>query len=309
MSATAKYGLHVHQGSDNPKETEDTIIEMIRTGLLVGVLILNNPDFANRCFRAGCRTVIHRVELTGKDAYPWIAGDESDIQRGRNWFHNAADADAHARLDPGVYMQPRGMNEANRDRDAWFCLGIMQEATAAGRRLAVFCDGVGWPNLIVTGLGTVSSPVWELRVSTGCMAYGLAHGHLACVHEYGAGGKPEFTGNEPGCAIWPDGHRQDGQYFWFGGRHVVVWQMLIPAASRMKVVRGECGTFNADWEKAGGPVYILNDFKGYQWRSANDPWLVANMLWTCGGKNGYGFDSSDIDPELPILLSYLRSLL
>jgi hypothetical protein len=92
-----------------------------------------------------------------------------------------------------------------------------------------------------------------------------------------------YTGNEPGSAIWPDGHRDDNAFKWFGGRHIPVYRDIVPADSQMKIILGECGTARVNVVDIGGLDAVLNDMKGYQTRYGSDPNVVSFNYWTVGG--------------------------
>jgi hypothetical protein len=297
-----KYGLHVHQGSPNAALVQGRLLAMARTGKLAGATVINNFDLANALFRAGVSYVVHRTVSGVGDAQPGLTGIYSEEQLGRNWWHNGPNQDAHAHLDSGVYIQPYGANEQDAaEVDGYFTLGMMKAATEQGRKLAVFGDSVGTPDMRQLPDGTWTSIGWLHRSKSGCMAYGKQHGHLACVHDYGRMVNVKET-EDPGSEIFPDGHTDEGAWQWFGGgRHYTAWTQILPPESRMNLFIGECGASAANLHGAD----FIGDFKNYQARFAKDPYVVAFCYWTVGGQGPYGFGYSSLDDDLPAVMALL----
>ncbi len=262
---------------------------------------------ANSLASKGVKHVIYRQVDTEYDSGPALAGDERDIDLGRQWWRNGLNQRVHSMLDQKVIVQPWGLNEQNQPRDAWFYLGLMQEADTQGRKLAIFADSVGMPDQWRWLDGIWHSDVWSLRVSSGCLRYGKAHGHYACLHEYGSMGRG-YTGNEPGSAIWPDRHRDDNAFSWFGGRHLGPYRDIIPEDSRMQILLGECGPARVNVVDMGGLSAVLSDMRGYQIRYASDPCVAGFCYWTVGGLGAWNWTHSNIDGVLPDLLEYVKGL-
>ncbi len=136
------------------------------------------------------------------------------------------------------------------------------------------------------------------------MTYGTLHGHLANLHQYGKHDPKGKPLHEPGSAIYPDGHRDDEAYLWYGGRHRHVWDTILKPQHRMKIFIGECGYADAVF---GGIAECSSDFMGYQDRLNNDPDVVAYAYWTLSGHGALGWELSSYDAALPAIAERLRS--
>lgn len=246
--------------------------------------------------------VIYRPVSGAYDQHPGLRGDDQDVLLGRGWWFDPRNQDAHQVCDPGVIIQPWGCNEMNVYGDGHFYLGLMQAADTQGRKLAIFADSVGNPDQFGGADGKIHSPAWERRLASGCLTYGKTNGHFACLHEYGAMGRG-YTANEPGSAIWPDGHRDDAQFSWFGGRHLAIYRDVLPETARMQILMGECGVSSASFAGAGGVDGVISDMRGYQTRYGGDLYVKACNYWTCGGAGGW--EHSRMDTALPALLEVL----
>lgn len=289
---------------------------MAHAGKLDGAMVINDTGLANRLAQAGVPYVAFRpVSGVGNNhAAPY--GDRRDIERGAAEWQNGWNRQAHAFLDPRVYIQLFGHNEQNYLNDGYWYVGVQQGAPA-GRKVLLFGDGVGHPRDQRRGAtGKAISEAWSLRVESGCMRIGKQRGDLACVHGYGRlepvrDPQGNIVGmketDDPGSAIWSDGRRDDEAFAWFGGRHQMVWRDIIPADSRMNIFIGECGPSDAIYRGSGA---LISDMKGYLQRFKADPYVVAFAYWTIGrgGGDPGDFAYSAFDTALPDVLNWLRSL-
>lgn len=293
-------------------------MDIARTGKLTCAVVINDIGIANSLVNLGVKYVVFRPVLGVGDNHPAPFGDVRDILRGKAQWYNDHNINAHNQLDPAVYLQLQGHNEMNYLNDGYWYLGVQQGAPPR-RRIALFGDGVGNPSdLRRDNQGHAVSEAWSLRVSSGCMRLGVERGDLACLHEYGrmipvVSPTGQIVGmketDDPGSAIWPDGHRDDGAYMWFGGRHNMVWRDIVPVESRMKILIGECGPSDAVYR---GPGVLLSDMKGYTIRYRDDPYVVGFAYWTIG-RGGGGtpgspgdFTYSAFDSALPDILNWLK---
>lgn len=295
-----KMGYHLVQ-SQNWGYHRDFLLREHAKGRLAGVTIVNNTELANILVQNGVEYVVHRTVSNGNESVPAFTGNSSDIQIGINAYKNVYGNNQQAALDKRVYIQLYGCNEANRPNDGYFYLGACQAATADGCHLVCFNDPVGNPNMWVRPDGSIDCPTLQHRRSSGCLAYMKANGHLYGNHGYGAGGGSGWTGNEPGSAIYPDGHRDEGQWFWYGGRWIQLYRQLDPS-EQPDVMITEAGTFNADFGKAGGTLPLVSDLQGYQTRYGDDIRLKAFSYWTLGEMGGWAH--SDLSPAIPTIESH-----
>jgi hypothetical protein len=276
------------------------LVELAQMGKLAGALIINDYGLANRLAQTGCRYVVHR-NTDGENSYEPLDGTAGDVDRGRGMWEKLGRTQA-ANLDPRVYIMIG--NESNAPRDGYYWLGQMQAATAEGRRLAIFANSVGHPNVHEVD-GKWTSDTWQHRIDSGCMRFGKAHGHLANLHQYGKHdpiGKPL---SDPGSAIYPDGSRDDAAYKWYGGRHVRVWRDILPDDCRMQIIVGECGPADAVYR---GVDTFMSDFRGYQTRYGGDPYIAAYCYWTLSGHGALGWEFSSVDEALPAVLAWARQI-
>ncbi len=276
---------------------QNALFELARRGVLKGATVINNFGITNALVQAGVPTVVHRADVSSGGGGPTIHGDEGDIAIGRAWWHESSNQNAHNSLDSRVYIQCFNLNEQNAGNDGWFYLGLMQEADKQGRKLGIFADSVGNPDLIQRPDGSWSSPVWESRAASGCLAYGKTNNHIAVLHEYGRLINMKGT-DDPGSAIFLDGHRDDTAWLWFGGgRHTKAYS-LIPENCRMNIHIGECGCSNINKHGAD----FVHDFIGYQTRYGNDPYVVSYAYWQLGGRGTIDWGVSCLDDDMPVLL-------
>ena len=73
----------------------------------------------------------------------WMPVPLAKMGRGASRWKDGLNQQAHQQLDPRVYLQCYSHNEQNYLNDGYWYLGLQQAANAAGRRLAIFADGVG----------------------------------------------------------------------------------------------------------------------------------------------------------------------
>lgn len=277
------------------------LYDLAKRGLIKGATVINNFNVANALVELGVPTVVHRADVSAGGGGPAISGTDSDRTIGAAWWRHPSNQNAHNSLDNRVYIQAFNLNEQNAGNDGWFYLGLMQEADKQGRRLAIFADSVGNPNVILNADGSVNSPVWENRVASGCMTYGKAHGHIACVHKYGKLIAMKGT-SDPGCEIFPDGRKDDAAWFWFGdGSRRAVYRDLVPADARMPVHIGECGCSNINLH---GQAFV-QDFMGYQTRLGDDPDVLSFAYWQLGGRGDIQWGQSCLDDDMPLLAQAL----
>lgn len=293
--AKVKIGFHVVQ-SDNWFRHRDFLLNMFHAGALAGATIVNNTELANILVQAGVPYVIHRTVRDGYEGIESLSGTADDERKGRNAYYGNNQLTA---LDKRVIIQPFGYNESNRPNDGYFALGIAKAATEDGRLAVLFNDPVGNPDAWLNPDGTFNCPTFKGRASSGVLEYMVQHGHYYGYHGYGPGGSganPPATGNEPGSSIFPDGHREDDRWKWYGGR-LFEFYKTVPETMRPRVILNEAGFFNADFNKGGGVAAVLNDTKGYEIRLANEPTACSANLWTLGEKFFGG--ASDISAAIP----------
>ncbi len=282
-----KIGFHVVP-SDNTVFYEEQFKRLHDKGLLSLLTIVSNVELANRMVAYGVPYVVHRSVNDGKEAHEWLAGNTSDLAKGAAAFNNPAN---HlGELDPRVIIQMYACNEQNRpiygQPDGYFYLGAMRECDreGKGRKLVIFNDSVGNPDIAVVN-GRIISTAWRDRKLSGVMAYAFEHGHYNGQHIYGA---PEC---EPGAAIYPDGHRDDTQYFWHADRWRAGYSLLA-ANEKPKVLGTEGGLYCAGYK---GRDWLLNDMDGYQTRLGGDPLVGGVAYWTLGDKGGWAFSDYSRD--------------
>lgn len=292
-----KLGFHVTP-SDNIPAFELQFKRLHNANRLAMLTIVNDIGLANRMVAYGIPYVVHRSVNDGKEVHEWLAGNASDLTKGANCYNSPAN---HlSELDPRVIIQMYGCNEQNRpiygQPDGYFYLGAMQAADreGKGRKLVIFNDSVGNPDISVVN-GRVVSTAWRDRKASGVMAYAYAHKHFVGSHVYGA---PECN---PGSAIYPDGHRNDDNWFWYANRWHAGYSLM--AANEKPMVLGtEAGLYCAGYQNR---EFLLNDLAGYQMRYGGDPLVGAIAYWSLGEK--YGWDFSDFSRDLGAVADYFVS--
>ncbi len=291
------HGFHIHQGFQ--PHVPSAVKQLAQTGKMACAVVINDGAISNMLVQNGVKYVLHRVwanEGMPRD----LDGGPDDESRGKDWWSNHKHA--FDGLDPRIYLQIQ--NEQNHPADGYYYLGVMKAADADGRKIAIFSDSVGNPSDVHEENGKFVSAVWSRRVASGAMRYGKDHNHIVCLHQYGRVTSFGKETSDPGCAIWPDGRRDDEAYKWFGGRHVGVWRDIIPADSRMPIVIGECGPSDAIYR---GTDQVLNELKGYQERYGADPYILGYAFWTFGGAGDFGFGYSTIDASSADILAFIAN--
>lgn len=318
-----KFGLHIHQGSPDPNWSHNQVSRGVQRKRVKAVMIINDIDLGNRYDNEGCEIVGIRPVAGDGDTHGATTGTPDDIAMGRDHLRKDINMEFHRRLNKQVYLQPYACNERNHTNDGYFYLGMMMEADRIGRKLMVFGDGVGHPadfRESAPGSNRYISEAWDNRVMSGAARYAKEHGHIYIYHGYGRMvGQKETP--DPGSALWfsPDGqivNRDDGAWFWYGGRHLSYYsvlkpngQPLVPPDCRMDIVLGEAGPSDAIWR---GVKVLTDDATGYNIRLADDPYTKAICYWTVGGgpdpgndgKGQYKFYYSMIDHELSAIIDW-----
>lgn len=330
-SAGVRFGVFIHEGSPDPATAHGHTLDMARNGDLRAVAVVNNKGLANEFARLGVPYVIWRPVSGINDRMPDTHGDERDVAVG----HDYLDIASYEGLDRRVYIQPFGTNEQNRRNDGYLWLGIFKRFIETGWLCAAFPDGVGNPGDFreaTPDSNRYLSEAWDLRVASGAMKLGKQYGFLNTYHGYGRM-EPVFSpaGDivgwketaDPASALWFDANgniikRDDAAWFWFGGRALSVYYAikpdgspLIPEHSRMKIVSGEYRSSDAIYRNA---QEIIDDVRGCDIRTKNDPYFEAVCVWCVGGDGGgarpnglYGFAYSTMDAGLPEMKAWRRA--
>lgn len=325
------FGIFIHEGSPDPATAHSITLDIAREGGLRAVAIVNNKGLANEFARLGVPYVIWRPVSGINDRMPDTHGDERDVAVG----HDYLDIASYEGLDRRVYIQPFGTNEQNRRNDGYLWLGIFRRFVETGWLCAAFPDGVGNPGDFresAPGSNRYLSEAWDLRVLSGAMKLGKQHGFLNTYHGYGKMEPVISPGGDivgwketadPASALWfgPDGKivkRDDAAWFWFGGRALSVYYAikpdgnpLVPEHSRMKIVSGEYRSSDAIYRNA---QEIIDDVRGCDIRTKDDPYFEAVCAWCEGGDGGgprpnglYGFAYSTMDAGLPVMKAWRRT--
>lgn len=288
----------VHQRS---YQQHDLLVELAREKKIAGAVVIGDFKLANRLAETGI-LVVHRIPGPIDDDFGQIRGQPSDEELGWITWQKDMIQLQHRELHRDVIIQPHNERYATPD-DGYYVLGLLKAGTAYKRRLGVLGDSNAQPADLYTVENKIAkSPTWKQRIEA--MRYGKANGHFLVLHQYGLqiGMTPT---NHPGSAIWPDGHTDENEWFWFGGRHEAVYRDIIPPEARMPIIVAECGASAANFEGIGGTPGVLNDFAGYQTRYGSDPNIVFFAYWMVG--SAPPFEYSDISPALPTLAAYLRA--
>lgn len=294
--AKTTYGFHVLEYSDTGRY-ETFLMKLHSIGKLSLVTIINDTGLANRLADAGVPYVVHRTMTDGREGMPQFSGTESDIQIGRDAVDGKFGNNQLNTLHKNVVIQLYGNNEANRANDPYFYYGAAQRLDDYGFKGAFFTDPDGNPDMTRNPDGSANCPVFKRRYESGVLAYMKTNGHYYAYHGYGAGGQPSQTGNEPGSAIWPDGTRDNEQWYWYGGRVETALYPTVPENHRPMILKTEAGTYQADFPKANAYIsdwmfrktnksynipLVVTDMLGYEKRHTETPYVKGFAYWTLG---------------------------
>ena len=188
------------------------------------------------------------------------------------WANHQASITA---LDKNVIIQTR--NEAGINQfDYAYELQMMQLADSAGRKIGMFADSVGTPNV----------DQWQWRIPA--LRYAAAHGHAAILHEYGA-----FVGGKVSSIPVSDSATRQ----WYGTRHEGLYNS-VPSDCRPLLIIGETGT--SDGYPHGEQT--ITDLGQYNSLLQNDSYCGGFCLWGMGNS---AYNANGLLPAIEALV--LRS--
>lgn len=322
--------FHKHEGAQintDGNVTNQWLIRMADEGLLTGIHIINDFGFANAMAHRGV-DVLFRMQFGKDDNIGQIAGNQSDIERGKQLWKDSPNQHAHAMLHPSVTIQPQGTCEANLGLDGYLFLGYAMAADDQGRKIGAYTNSFGTPaNLNMVDGKFVANDAWKQRIQSGCQAYLMRKKHRAIYNAYGRArnlinpANGQVVGfketDDYGCALWPNREPDDLAFRWYAGQWDYIWEEIMPDDCRPQIDLGECGSSAAriatlggrksaddkfDLPGPGGLAALVWDLNGYRTRFRRSRWVKRRYYWTIGGDGGgdrpkglYGFAYSSYD--------------
>lgn len=224
---------------------------------LACVRVVSDSDLANRL--APYTTVIFRAVFgDGHELFdPSKLTDEaSAIQYGRD-FYNGAHSGPNAAASAAHYLQFT-CEVGYHPLDYAFALGLMYEADSKGRKVAIFGDSEGTPEV----------DQWKTRIPA--LQYAKAHHHIVALNEYG-----RFENGHPVNVEVSD----PGGITFYGLRHRMFYE-AVPDNAWPDLIITECGPSDAVFM---GIARTVNDMKAYNRLLQSDSYVRGFCYWGYGG--------------------------
>lgn len=195
-------------------------------GLIAGWTIVNQPGLANKLREMGYR-VMYRQYIEPDATYKtdWLNGKnyEQAYKIGHDFYFNGPHRATVVNVDTRCYIKL--VNECGyHPMDYAFWIGCMNAADQDGRKLAIFGDSFGTPEI----------DQWPVR--TPALKYAYARGHVVTLNQYGRRNAKNEDDNFPVS--------DDEGYLWYGGRHEQFYSS-VPEDARPMLIIGETGASNS----------------------------------------------------------------
>lgn len=224
---------------------------------LACVRVVSDTDLANRL--APFTTVIFRMVFgDGHELFDpsKLTGEAAAIQYGRD-FYNGAHHGPNAQAAGAHYLQFT-CEVGYHPLDYAFALGLMVEADAQNRKVAIFGDSEGTPEV----------EQWRTRIPA--LQYARAHGHIVALNEYG-----RFENGKPANVPVSD----PGGIAFYGLRHRMFYA-AVPEDAHPILVITETGPSDAVFM---GAQRTIADMQAYNGELQADDCVEGFCYWGFGG--------------------------
>ena len=248
---TIKVGLHVETPASS------AILQMAQRLYTAGkplaaITILDDVGLAN-ALALYVRHVNFRSYPHGQQFNPSLLVSETTARGHANYIYEQHWPIVSQLSGRNITVQFRNEN-SEFPYDNFFELQLMSRADADGRfKVGLFGDSLGSP--------TVEQ--WQTR--EGALAYAMARGHVAILHEYGA-----EINNQPAHVPMSDANT----FPWYAGRHRMLYD-AVPANCRPNLIVGECGCSDARPD-------TIDDLRAYNQLLQADSYVLGYCLWGAG---------------------------
>ena len=277
VAPRSRFGIHI-----SPYAYQQEIVVIAQHLHDIGkplacVRVVSDSDLANRL--APYTTVVFRAVFgDGHELFDpsRLTDQAAAIQYGRD-FYNGPHSEPNAAAASAHYLQFT-CEVGYHPLDWAFALGLMYEAEAHGRKVALFGDSEGTPEI----------EQWKTRVSA--LTYAQTHGHIVALNEYGrwVDGKPANIEVSDPVGIESYGLRHRAFY------------AAVPETARPTLIITETGPADAHFM---GIDRTVADMKAYNGLLQPDEYVKGYCYWGFGGSLKSVEDANAALPAIEALVA------
>lgn len=254
-------------------------------GKIAGFTVVNLPALSNDLVRMGYR-VMYRQYIPPQQTYQvdWLQSKNYEQAKnvGKLFYYNGPHRSEVVNIDKKAYIKI--VNEcAYHFMDYAFWIGMMEAADLDGRKLAIFGDSSGSPEV----------DQWKTRIPA--LRYAMSRGHVITLNQYGRTNPDKSDANYRVS--------DDEGYMYFGGRHERFYE-AVPVDCRPPLIIGETGASNS---RINQP-FAVEDAIAYSKKLASRPFgdrVLFFSLYTLGWSDG---EWAHLDSQIPLAETLLRTL-